>query len=233
MRIPFPATWLFLFFAVVASPINAAVERLKIEPTYMPQLSPVMLMEGITQGKVVVAIEVSAEGKLTDFLVLAHTHPALARNCINALKLWKYVPARIDGVPVPVLTELTIHFSAEGVVISRNMMDLDDFMQRMVERRLALTRRPASALDSAPVVLTKVAPKYAREAEEQGVRGEVTVHFYIDEKGAVRMPSVEGEPHPYLAQQALDAVRVWRFTPATSRGKPVMVSARQNFSFAR
>ena len=47
------------------------------------------------------------------------------------------------------------------------------------------------------------------------------------------MPAVEGEAHPYLARQALDAVRGWRFTPATAQGKPVMVAARQNFSFAQ
>jgi len=233
MHTPPTVTALILLSALSANPMSAAVERLKIEPGYTPQLSPVMIMQGVTEGQVVVAIDVSAEGKLTDWLVLGYSHPALVRNCIDALKLWKYVPARIDGVPVPVQTELTINFSAEGVVISRNMMDLGDYMMRMTGPRLALARRSATELDTAPVVVTKVTPKYALEAEQQGVKGEVTVHFYIDEKGEVRMPSVEGEAHPYLAQQALDAVRGWRFTPATAKGKPVMVAARQNFSFAQ
>jgi TonB family protein len=223
----------FMLCALAAVPASAAIEPLKIEPTYTPQLSPVMLMEGVTDGRVVVAINISADGKLTDWLVLAYTHRALVANCVEALKEWKFVAPRIDGVPVPVQTELTINFNAEGVVISRNTIDMEHYMGRIFGQRLSVTRRSASDLDAAPVVVAKVTPKYAAQAEQQGVKGRVTVHFYIDEKGAVRMPSVEGDAHPYLAQQAIAAMREWRFSPPTAKGKPVMVAARQDFQFSK
>ena len=80
--------------------------------------------------------------------------------------------------------------------------------------------------------MTKTAPKYAKDAEKQGVRGNVKVHFYIDENGEVRMPSVDGEAHPYLAAEAIAAVRGWRFTPPTANGKPATVAALQEFRFS-
>jgi TonB family protein len=218
---------------LAASGLTAQVENLKIEATYIPQLSPAMLMEGVTTGKVVFVIDVSADGELTDLLALAYTHPSLVRTCSEALKEWKFTPARRDGFPVPAQTELTIHFSAEGVVISSNtQMAVEQYIANVFGHRLAVKRRSANELDSVPAVVAKVPPKYAKQAEEKGVRGKVTVHFYIDETGAVRMPAVEGEAHPYLAQQAVAALREWRFTPPKARGKPVMVSARQAFQFS-
>jgi TonB family protein len=220
--------------ALAVSRLTAQDENLKIETTYIPQLSPGMLMEGVTEGRAIFVLDVSAEGELTDMLALAYTHPSLVRTCSNALKEWKFTPPRRDGVPMAVQTELTINFSAEGVVVSRNMqIELEQYIRNVFGHRLSMKRRAASELDAVPAVVAKVSPKYAKQAEQEGVRGKVTVHFYIDETGAVRMPAVEGEAHPYLAQQAVAALREWRFTPPTARGKPVMVSARQDFEFSK
>jgi len=57
------------------------------------------------------------------------------------------------------------------------------------------------------------------------------VYFYIDEKGAVRMPAVDASANPYLSDIAVAAVREWRFEPPTSRGKPVLIAASQEFNF--
>jgi len=46
------------------------------------------------------------------------------------------------------------------------------------------------------------------------------------------MPAIAtaGE-HPYLAEQAVLAVRHWKFAPPTSKGRPVLVAAAQEFDF--
>jgi len=164
--------------------------------------------------------------------VLGTTHPALIRPVIEALKEWTFTPARIDGTPVAVQTDLTINFSAQGVVVSRPpVIDLAQHVQRMFGYRFALWRRSSRDLDQVPTPVAPVAPKYALEAKKDGVHGTVRVHFFIDEKGMVRMPAVEGEAHPYLSAIALNAMREWRFTPPMSRGKPVLVAAHQDFSF--
>jgi TonB family protein len=213
---------------------SAAFESVQIDPTVVPQLSPVMLMQGITEGKVIFAISVSAEGTVSDSLVLGYTHPSLVAPCLDALKHWKITPARLDGKPVPVQTDISIGFTAEGVVVSRTTgLEGDGAIRRMIGEKFAYLRRSTRDLDASPALVASSAPQYAKDAESQGVRGTVRVHFYIDEKGAVRMPSVEGSAHPYLAEMAVAAVRSWQFAPPTSRGKPVLVAAQQDFNFSR
>ena len=224
---------LILLGAPVVPHLQAATEPFTIETTVLPRISPVMLMEGVTEGKIVFAIDLDEQGRLIDWLVLGYTHPALVRTCVNALLDWKFQPARVDGVPVPIQTELTINLKAEGVVINRSSeVPIDDYLRRIIGARMLSKQRSARELDAVPSWVTKTAPKYAKDAEKQGVRGNVKVHFYIDENGEVRMPSVDGEAHPYLAAEAIAAVRGWRFTPPTANGKPATVAALQEFRFS-
>jgi len=220
--------------ALATTRLYADFQPLKIEPTFKPPLCPVMLMDGVTEGKVVIAIDVSAEGKLTDWLVLGYTHPALVRPCIEAMQEWNYYPAKIDGQPVAVQTDVTIDYTAEGVVISRcTMEDLRRRTQRTFGYPMISKKRTANQLDAAPTPINPVLPKYAKDAAEAGVKGLVAVHFYVDETGTVRMPAVEKSANPYLADMALAAIREWKFAPPTSRGEPVVIAARQEFNFGQ
>jgi TonB family protein len=218
--------------ALATSRLCAGFEPCKVEPTYVPPLSPTMQMEGVTEGRVIFAIDVNAEGQLTDSLVLGYTHPALVRPCWEALKQWKFTPAMRDGQPVGVQSELAVNYTAEGVVISSPaFLDVDRQVRRLIGPRLTKVERSGDELDVAPALVSKATPRYALQAAQEGVRGTVRVHFYIDETGTVRMPAVEGEAHPYLSAMAIDALRTWRFNPPTARGKPVLVAVRQDFTF--
>lgn len=223
------------FFAIGALAtlrLCAGFESCKVEPTYVPPLSPALQMEGVTDGRVIFAIDINAEGQLTDSLVLGYTHPGLVRPCWEALKLWKFTPAMRDGQPIGVQSELAVNYTAEGVVISSPaMLDLDRHVRRLFGNHLTKTERSGQDLDAAPAPVSKSAPRYAMQAAKEGVKGTVRVHFYIDETGAVRMPAVEGDAHPYLSAMAIDALRSWRFNPPMAHGKPVLVAMRQDFTF--
>lgn len=212
----------------------AEIVPLKIETTVKPPLSPVMLMDGVTSGQVRFAIDVDEHGRLTDYLVLGASHPGLIAPCSEALKEWKITPARMNGKPMPVQTELTVDYTAEGVVISRTAaIDIEGYLQRIFGPRLNRPSRLSPHIDAIPARTNTVEPAYSKEAADRGVRGTVQVHFYIDESGAVRMPAVEDSPDPYLSEIAVAAVREWRFEPPTSRGKPVLIAARQEFNFGK
>jgi len=230
----FPIPVLFGLIALAASPARAEIEIFKIEPTVKPAYSPMMLADGTTEGALSLAVDISSEGKLTDYLVLGYSHPALVGPCIEALKEWKITPARLDGVPIDVQAELTINFRAEGVVVSiSGPADLDAHLRRIFGYRMVRKSRSANELDRVPARLNTVMPQYAKAAEKDGVRGRVLVHFYIDETGTVRMPVVEASPHPYLSVAALEAVRAWKFEPPMSHGQPVLIAAQENFDFSR
>lgn len=219
---------------LAATRLCATFESYKVEVTYVPPLSPALLMDGVTEGKVLFAISVDSDGRLSDVLTLGYSHPALVRPCREAMNDWKFTPAKIDGVPVGVQTELEISYSAQGVVVSRlAVINLEREMERTFGPRMTFQKRSARELDVAPALVSNGAPRYAHQAAAEGVKGKVWVHFYIDETGAVRMPAVEGEAHPYLSEMAVAAVKNWRFSPPTAQGKPVLIAARQEFDFSR
>jgi TonB family protein len=220
--------------AFAAVPAFAAFESIRIRSDNdLPRFPPALLVEGITRGHAIVAISVDTEGKLDDLLVLGYSHERLARATTEVMKDWRFVPARLDGQPVRAQLELRLDFTVEGAVITSNITErfIADLFGNAIERRAAYRPCPSNELDRVPAKVAGEAPLYAVQAEKEGVRGSVEVHFYIDEKGDVRMPAVQAGQHPYLLEKAVEAMKSWKFEPPTSRGRPVLVAAAQTFDF--
>jgi TonB family protein len=74
-----------------------------------------------------------------------------------------------------------------------------------------------------PVVLYKPEPEYSELARKARVQGTVCVEAIIDDKGQVRGLRVREGLGYGLDEQALEAVKQWRFRPATRDGKPVSI----------
>ncbi len=222
---------LWLAFAA-ASPLSAAFESVKFDPENIPPEFPLSLIsDGVSEGEVVMAISIDASGKLVDFLPLAYTHKPFALACEEALKSWKFTPARFDGDAVGVQVQLTFNFKRSGYVETNINNINNNFISGRLPLRMSRRVIPSAELDRPPVPLATVNPKYAVKARESGVRGTVRVRFYIDEGGMVRLPSVSATAHPYLADLAVEALRGWRFQPAMYRGEPALVAASQEFNF--
>ncbi len=222
-----------LLIFVAAIPATKAFESIRIEQTWQPQMPPSLMHRGVSEGKVVVVVAISAEGKLTDHLVVAYTHEALVKPIIEALKEWKYQPASQEGVAVPAQVELTITLTATGMLVaSKSGLEMvESFLGRIVGNPFQYRVYRAREIDRIPLLTNALSPKYAEEALKDGLRGKVLVHFYIDEKGATRMPCIEKSAHPYLSEIAVDAVRGWKFEPPTAKGTPVLVEVAQEFDF--
>lgn len=218
---------------LLAPALGAALfTPITIEVTEEPQMPAALRMNGLSDGRVNVAIDIGPDGRPTDWLVLSASHRELIRPCVVALQRWRYTPARYEGQPVPAQLRLEIELSQTGIVVSRSVLDtMADMMERLGGRPYDYQNCPASEIDRLPVPVSTVAPRYALEAEKEGVRGRVKVYFYIDEKGDVRMPAVPADTHPYLSSVAIEALKGWKFEPPTRRGRPVLVAAAQEFSF--
>jgi TonB family protein len=73
----------------------------------------------------------------------------------------------------------------------------------------------------APVMIAKADPHYTDEARKNRVSGIVISEVLIDKAGRVVSVRVL-KPLPFgLAQSAVDALKQWRFRPATLNGEPV------------
>jgi len=182
-------------------------------------------------GEVILLVSLDETGRPTDYLPVRSTDPLFAESAINAVKQWKFDPARDRGEPVPVTVELKFMFVVRGAVVSVTASEILEANFNEITGVHEYAPCTLRELDRIPVPLQTVSPVYPEELARLGAVGEVTVDFYIDERGAVRMPYVSSHAQPLLARLAVDAVRQWKFEPPTRRGRPVLVHVRQLFRF--
>jgi TonB family protein len=64
-----------------------------------------------------------------------------------------------------------------------------------------------------PKLVHKVAPKYPKEAKEEGVEGTVVLEATIAKDGTVTKTRVKKEADPRLTKAAREAVEKWRYEP--------------------
>ncbi len=232
-----------LTLACCAAPLAAQapfasgrLEGLRVLETPLPLFPQELIALGVREGEVRLAIAVDKNGRLEDALAVAYTHPDFARSSLAAVKRWLFEPARYNGEPIAAASEVALKFQVEGtVVVSLTAVDsLNLRLNRLFTQNAEAFRpRTLSELDNIPTPLAAPSPPTpARFLRPTTRPGQVTVTFYIDETGAVRMPSVNEDQDGELAAAALTALRDWKFEPPTCRGKPVLVRASQRFNFS-
>jgi TonB family protein len=82
-----------------------------------------------------------------------------------------------------------------------------------------------------PRLINRIEPKYPEALRAEGKSGLVVLQTTIDRQGAVVNPVVVRHAEPELDAAAIEAVRQWRYEPATAEGKPVAVYFTITVSF--
>jgi TonB family protein len=85
--------------------------------------------------------------------------------------------------------------------------------------------------DRPPVVIFKRDPDYSDAARKAKYQGTVLLYADIDESGGVANLKVTRSLGLGLDEKAMEAVRQWRFRPATKDGKPLTVGITLEVSF--
>jgi TonB family protein len=219
-------------FAQIAPP---AYEPMKVTHTDVPVFPQRVLAQGYKTGQVRIALQIDAEGKLTDYLVTAYSSPGLVDGAVAAIKKWRFEPARIHGAPRAAEAEFTFNYESAGVVVDMSIQTMAELLHlRIVPNSLAYSACALSELDRIPTPVKIVKPVYPEKLARSSRGGHVTVEFYIDEHGHVRLPSVDRqtiEANEELAALAVTAVEQWQFEPPLRKGRPVLALAGQDFSF--
>ena len=84
---------------------------------------------------------------------------------------------------------------------------------------------------SAPSSIVSRDPSYAEPARQIRYQGTVVLWMVVDESGGVRDVRVQRALGAGLDDKAVDAVRRWRFDPATLNGNPVAVQINVEVNF--
>jgi TonB family protein len=237
-----PRILLFCASALIGAPMLPALPGVpdyvpvKVDQTEEAAFPSVLIPLGVKTGSASVAIAVDDAGRLTDYLVTAYTHPAFADSAVTAIRKWKFESAMLHGFPRNSKSDLTFRFQMQGVVVMTMTAFSYDEMLHMKLAPGSTTFRACTLgeLDRIPNPTKIVNPVYPNQVARSSRGGHVLVSFYIDDQGHVRMPSVSletNEANEELAAIAVTAVSQWQFDTPTSKGRPVLVVAQQDFSF--
>lgn len=237
MKVLSPAFALLLFAAAPLAAQGIAqvplLQSLKVLDTPLPVYPHDLVQLGVREGEVRIAFSIDATGKIEDCLVVAYSHPEFARVTLNSLRKWKFEPARYRGQPIAAASEVSVKFQVEGtVVVSLTPGEtLSARLFSLIDNHDSYRPRTLRELDRIPTPITAPSPGVPPRFSTPGTVGHVTVAFYIDEEGAVRLPSVSEDDDPELASVCIEALRHWKFEPPTCKGRPVLVRASQLFNF--
>jgi TonB family protein len=84
---------------------------------------------------------------------------------------------------------------------------------------------------SAPIVIKEVKPQYTAEARKAKIQGTVTLECVVKTDGTIGDVEVTTSLDAGLDQEAIKAVKQWRFKPGTKDGKPVPVLITLEMTF--
>jgi TonB family protein len=191
-----------------------------------------MTTSGILSGEARVVVSVDAEGHLSDTLVIGYTNEAFADAAIAALKRWTYEPARVHGIARASRAYVLFTFKNDMGVMIQKLPGMTDasMVRSFADNRYTYRACQLRDLDRIPIPAQVVPPNPPKR--NLSAKRTVTVEFYIDDQGRVRMPAVDrDEADDVYAAAAVRAVEQWRFEPPLRKGHPVLVLARQDFNF--
>jgi len=199
-----------------------------VDPVFPHQLTDA----GVTEGWAHIVIDTDAKGTLVEWLVAGYSRKEFADAAVVAIKQWTVEPAKMRSEPVGTIVDVLFNFEAKGVVISTSDpgVAFDRWMSSIIGDRFTYRTYTLKDLDRIPTPLVTVKPQYPPDVANRR-SGKVSVDFYIDETGAVRMPAVSASDDSELSALAVDALKRWKFEPPLRGGRTVMVKAAQVFSF--
>ena len=84
---------------------------------------------------------------------------------------------------------------------------------------------------AAPHAIYSPDPKYPKKERKARHRGTVILDLVVDADGMPRDIKVSRPLSPEFDEAALDAVKKWKFSPATNDGKPIATQIKVEVSF--
>lgn len=92
--------------------VGGNVQRANLIRQVRPRY-PALAKQARIQGTVILEAIISKQGSVENLRVVKG-HPLLIQSALNAVKQWRYKPTVLNGVPVEVITRITVNFNLRG-----------------------------------------------------------------------------------------------------------------------
>ena len=175
------------------------------------------------QGVCVISLIVDAEGNPQNIRVVRALGMGLDENAIEAIRQYKFKPALKDGTtPVPVMITIEVAFrlyhgkkpgGPASVPIDAPRFDTV----------------PANV--SPPILANYVKPKYSHYGQKNRISGECVIDLTVDIEGIPQNVHVVTSLEPSLDENAVEAVKKWRYAPAMINGIPTRFESTVKIKF--
>ena len=204
------------------------------EPPYPPDAKAAHL-----QGTVVMHAVIAKDGTVRD-LNLISGQPMLQQAAQEAVRTWRYKPYMLGPDPTEVDTTITVNFSMTGThpvpTCDPNKEDCGLYTYTYGAPAPQASSAPGNVKHIGggvlpPVVIYMVKPEYIEEARAAKFSGNVLVSLIVDEKGMPTQVHVVRAAGMGLDEKAVEAVKQYKFKPATENGVPVSVDLNIEVNF--
>ncbi len=197
------------------------------EPVFPPELQGTAVREGFAT----VVFTFDDDGRITDRLVIATTHPAFNQSVLTAIRRWVVDTAGLS--PGLRRESVRFDFARSGSVVSLSQRDASKASFSAYGDQMAtplLTFREAE-IDAPLRIVDQSPPSYPPELKAARLEGHATIDFILDGEGRVRVPAIAEATRPEFGVAALAALRQWRFSPGRRTGLIVQVVATRTVTF--
>lgn len=177
-------------------------------------------------GRVEVELRIDKTGSVAAVTVTSG-NPALAGAAVEAFKQYKFRPYTVKESAAEVICPAISIFSgtAEGAQSYPGSLDVARTRTTQLARRLKVS---PVLLDQNKIHDEK--PRYPGAAQMGHIQGDVVIRVTINKQGRVEnLNALSG--HPLLREEALEAVKAWRYRPFLINGEPVEVDSLVTVQF--
>ena len=159
------------------------------------------------EGTVTIEAVVGEDGRIQSMRVLKGLGFGLDQSALASVQQWMFSPATQLGTPVSVVAQIDVPFSLNSAVF-----------------------RVGNGV-SAPSVQSKVEPQYTDAARLAAVRGKVVLQILVRKDGTVDVLRVVQGLGSGLTENAVDAMKQWKFSPAHAGAEAVGVALNVEVNF--
>jgi len=178
----------------------------KPEPVYPPDAKAARV-----QGSVVLHFTVTKTGTVENLTVVRGPEE-LRQGAIDTVKQWKYRPYQQDDEPIEKETSIAVSYMLDDLaeVVAGPIPAADETV--VVAKKTGVIP---------PVAIYQPKPDYTELATKDKVEGTAVISLVVDEHGLPQHLKVSRGLGDGLDENAIKALKQYRFNPAMDHGKPV------------
>lgn len=204
-----------------------------------PKYPPDALRKGVA-ASVELRAKVRVEGKTMDIAVL-DGDPEFSKSAVEAILKWRFRPVSSHGHLVEATYNIHVRFNPvlreanSDVEIESPQPDplpASFFAKAHLENLGVDVHKTSEAGVVAPKQLYAPEPEFSEKARKANEQGTVTIFLIVGTDGLPSNAITVCGPTPDLSENAIEAVRHWKFAPGTKDGKPVVVEIAVEVQFS-